>query len=168
MDPGPLIARLERFPAALGAVAAGLADADWRWRPAEGGWSLLEVARHLLDEEVEDFRARLDAVLAGPSRAWPSLDPEGAVLARAYNEADPADTLRRFAAERARSVAWLRGLRDPRWDAARVLSKGPPLAAGDLLASWVAHDARHLAQVGKRLHGLAARDAVPYSVGYAG
>jgi hypothetical protein len=42
------------------------------------------------------------------------------------------------------------------------------MRAGDLLASWAAHDARHLEQIAKRLHGLAARDGTPYSVAYAG
>jgi hypothetical protein len=37
-----------------------------------------------------------------------------------------------------------------------------------LLASWAAHDALHLRQIARRLHGLAARDAGPYGVAYAG
>jgi hypothetical protein len=40
--------------------------------------------------------------------------------------------------------------------------------AGDLLASWPAHDARHLAQMARVLDALAARDGAPYSTDYAG
>jgi hypothetical protein len=43
-----------------------------------------------------------------------------------------------------------------------------PLHAGMLLASWAAHDTLHARQISRRLHDLAARDAGPYSVSYAG
>ena len=167
MDADALIARLSRMPAALEAVVAGLSDADWRWRPKEGGWSILEVVNHLADEEVFDFRARVQSTLEDPSRPWPGMDPEGWVTERRYQERDPAESLRRFVHERTKSLAWLRGLIGANWDAAYVHPRGP-LRAGDLLASWTAHDARHLQQIAKRLHGLAARDGEPYSVGYAG
>jgi hypothetical protein len=167
MDAGALIARLEPVPEALRALLADLPDADWRWRPPEGGWSLLEVVHHLADEEVEDFRARLASVLEDPKRPWAKLDPEGAVVSRRANEADPRDVLERFRTERRRSLDWLAQVAAPRWESAYAHPKGS-IAAGDLLASWVAHDARHLEQIAKRLHGLAARDGAPYAVGYAG
>lgn len=65
------------------------------------------------------------------------------------------------------SVAWLRGLSVPRWDVARPTKHGP-LHAGDLLASWAAHDARHLGQVAKRLLGWSAQVGAPSTVLYAG
>jgi hypothetical protein len=167
MDASALIARLTYLPATLESLLAGLPDADWRWRPPQGGWSILEVVHHLADEEAEDFRARLASVLEDPTRPWAKLDPEGAVVARRANERDPAEVLGRLRTERQRSLDWLRGLSAPRWDATYVHPKGD-LAAGDLLASWAAHDARHLEQIAKRLHGLAARDGAPYAVGYAG
>ena len=73
----------------------------------------------------------------------------------------------------AESVAWLRGMPlsgpgAPDWDRARTHPTAGTLLAGDLLAAWAAHDARHLAQIARRLHALAARDGAPYSVGYAG
>lgn len=167
MNANALIGRMEVFPAALDALLARLPADDWRWRPPEGGWSLVEVLRHLLDEEVEDFRTRVRSTLEDPSRPWPALDPEGIVTERRYQEADPAETLRRFREERAASVAWLRGLAAPRWENAYAHPRGP-LTAADLMASWAAHDARHLGQIAKRLHALAARDGAPGSVGYAG
>lgn len=168
MDAAALIDRLGRLPGALDALLAGLRDVDWRHRPPRGGWSILEILGHLLAEELEDFRARLEATLTDPLQPWPPLDPEGAVVERRFNEAQPQEVLRRFREERARSVAWLRALEDPRWDVVHPHPKPPPLHAGDLLASWAAHDARHLEQIAKRLHALAARDGAPYEVGYAG
>ena len=167
MDAPALIERLAPFPAALAALLRDLPDADWRWRPADGGWSILEVVHHLVDEEVDDFRARLASVLEDPRRPWAKLDPEGIVTSHRTNESDPDQVLRRFREERERSLAWLRSLRSPRWDAAYEHPKGA-ITAGDLLASWVAHDARHLQQIAKRLYALAARDGAPHRVGYAG
>ena len=42
------------------------------------------------------------------------------------------------------------------------------LSAGDLLASWAAHDWLHLRQIAKRRHELTARDAGKFSIAYAG
>ena len=42
--------RLARFPDALDAIAATVADADLRWKPAPEHWSVLEVLCHLRDE----------------------------------------------------------------------------------------------------------------------
>ena len=163
-----IVARLEAFPRALAAVVQGLAPADWRFRPAAGAWSVLEVVNHLADEEGEDFRARLSLVLSDPEAPWPPIDPAKAVVERAFQDRDPAESLSRFAAERARSVAWLRSLRGPAWGNAHRHAEAGEIRAGDLLASWAAHDARHLGQVAKRLHEIAARDGGPYSVAYAG
>lgn len=168
MNADALIARLAPFPATLDTLLAGLPDADWRWRPAEGKWSIVEIVNHLVDEESEDFRARVVFVLGDAEGPWPRFDPPGAVTARRYQERDPKESLARFRAERAATLAYLRGLVRPEWDRAKVHPSGRPLHAGELLASWPAHDARHLEQIAKRLHGLAARDAAPWSVEYAG
>ncbi len=168
MDSSALIDRLERLPLALDALLSPLPDADWRWRPADGAWSILEIVNHLADEETDDFRARVRSTLEDPLRDWAPIDPQGDVVSRRYQERDPAESLRRFRGARAASLVWLRGLAAPKWDNARVHPTFGPAYAGELLASWAAHDARHLQQIAKRLHGLAARDAEPWSVGYAG
>lgn len=168
MDVPALLARLERFPAVLDALLGGTPAHDWRWRPPEGGWSLVEVVHHLVDEEVEDFRVRVRSMLEDPARPWPPLDPEALVTSRGYQDRDGAEGLRRFREERARSMAWLVTVIDGPWSNSRQHARVGPIHAGDLMASWAAHDARHLGQIAKRLHGLAARDGAPYSVQYAG
>lgn len=168
MDAAALVARMERMPDALEALLSGLPEADWRWRPPEGGWSILEVLGHLAWEETEDFGARLSSTLADPTREWAGIDPEGTVARERFNERDPLETLRLFREERGRTLVWLRGLPSPRWDAKKVHPKMGALAAGDLMAAWAAHDARHLQQIARRLYALAARDGAPYSIEYAG
>lgn len=158
------------FPDMLAAALANVAEDDWNWRPAPGGWSLLDVLRHLVSEETEDFRARLASVLDDPARDWPPLDPDEALDRARETHADPAERLATFRRERAASVAWLRSLPgDPEiWAASRTHARFGSMSAGDLLAAWTAHDVRHLGQIAKLHHKLIARDAGTYSVAYAG
>jgi hypothetical protein len=138
------------------------------WKPPSGAWSILEIVCHLGDEEVDDFRTRLRLTLEDPSQDWPKIDPEGWARERRYNERDLGESLERFARERAASVAWLRSLRDVDWSRAATHPRLGSLRAGDLMASWAAHDALHLRQIAKRLHELAAADAPGFDAGYAG
>lgn len=168
MDAARLIEALDRFGRLLPAAVGGVDPDDMRWRPPGGGWSILEIVHHLLDEEVEDFRARLDSTLHDPGRPWPGIDPEGAAAERRYNDQNPESILGRFVEERTASVEWLRHLLNPDWEKTYEHPKIGPLRAGDLLVSWTAHDALHLRQIAKRLFQLAQRDGKGYDTSYAG
>lgn len=160
------IDRLACFPRSLQSLAAGITDADMRFKPAPPHWSILEVLCHLADEEERDFPARLARTLAG--EPWEPIDPEGWAHQHRYNEQSPAETIARFATAREQSLAWLHGLGAIDWEASHEHPILGRVCAGDLFASWVAHDALHLRQIAKRLHDLAQRDAAPYSTAYAG
>lgn len=170
MNTKGLIGRLDRFGRAFAGIAGVVSDADARWKPPSGAWSVLEIARHLGDEEVEDFRARLRMTLEDPSAPWPRNDPEAWARERGYNEADLGEAVRRFVHERAESVRWLESLRGADWSRAYVHPKAGPISAADLLVSWSAHDALHMRQVAKRMYELAAREGEGLKVGvkYAG
>jgi len=163
-----MIDRMEHFPAAARWICAGLNAADARWRPDATRWSVVEIVAHLADEEGEDFRARVASTLEDPTRPWPPIDPEGWAVSRRYRERDVGEELDRFERERAESVSWLRLLRDPDWSLAYRHPKVGPITAGDVMASWCAHDALHLRQIAKRLYELANRDADAFDTAYAG
>ena len=166
MDTGPLRASLASFPAALRAACADLDDERARVRPPGGGWSVVEVARHLLDEERRDFRPRIEATLAG-AKEWEPIDPEGWASGGAYLGASLAETLDAFQSERGAALAWLDALASPDWNATYAHPELGELTAGDLYASWAAHDALHLAQLARvRAHVLAA-SAAPHGIRYA-
>jgi hypothetical protein len=173
MDPCTSARDLERSGRALCALAEGLPPETARWKPAPGSWSVLEVLNHLLDEERDDFRRRLDALLHRRGTPWPPIDPVGWSVSRKYNERDLGETLSAFAAEREASLAWLRELSvfdaaagDPAQ--AALHPRLAELRAGDLLASWVAHDLLHLRQLTRlRFQHLEAA-ARPYRTEYAG
>jgi hypothetical protein len=168
VKPAKLIDSLKRFSDVLAALVRTIPLEDARWRPADGAWSVLEVLRHLLDEEVEDFRGRLERTLRDPTEPWAQNDPEGWALERRYNEADPAETVERFVAERRESVVWLRSVSDADWSQAHEHPQWGPIRAGDILVSWAAHDALHLRQIAKRMFQLAQRDGGKYQTAYAG
>lgn len=168
MDPHLLIEQLDAGAAALAGVTAGLSSSQAAWRPEPGQWSLLEIACHLLDEEREDFRVRLDFTLHRPGEPWPTIDPDGWVLAHDYSARDFALTMEDFARERRRSLEWLRGLSNPDWDAAYTHPKLGVIRAGDLLASWCAHDVLHLRQMARWHWRRLQETAGPFATGYAG
>ena len=168
MDFEKLIDSLARFGCMLPAVVDGISDRDARWRPDEGGWSILEVVCHLADEEEYDFRTRVSLTLTDPNKEWPPIDPEGWALERSYNQQSFGESLERFTSLRRESVAWLRRLKNPDWMLTHAHPKFGPFRAGDILASWVAHDYLHLRQIAKRMYELANRDAGEFSSRYAG
>ena len=168
MNPQRLIDVLERFVDILPPLVRRVPADDLRWKPPDGAWSILEVLRHLGDEEVDDFRGRLEMTLRDPAAPWPPNDPEGWAVERRYNEADPGEALERFIAERRKSVAWLRGLGSPDWSQAYRHPKFGPIRAGDILVSWAGHDALHLRQIAKRMFQMAGRDGGEFTTDYAG
>jgi hypothetical protein len=168
MDANVLIERLEAGAAALAGATAGVADAEAGWRPEAGRWSLVEIACHLLDEEREDFRVRLDYTLHRAGDAWPAIDPVGWVQAHGYAEQALGATMEAFAVERRRSLAWLRGLSHPDWDATYHHPKFGSIRAGDLLASWCAHDVLHQRQIAQWHWRRLQEQAAPFGTGYAG
>lgn len=162
------IEQLEAHGAAIAQLCRSVSEAHARARPDAQAWSILEVINHLYDEEREDFRRRLDLTLHQPDAEWPPIDPEGWVTSRAYQQRDLRQSVANFAAERQRSVTWLRGLRDPDWERGRTHPSGFVLRAGDLLSAWVAHDLLHLRQLAELHYHLTTVQAAPYAVEYAG
>lgn len=146
-----MLDRLRVHADVFGALVAGVSAEQARWKPEPEQWSILEVVNHLADEEVEDFRTRLDATLRGGSAPWPPIDPVRWVSERAYNERGLDESLERFLSRRAESVAWLGALPAPDWSLAQEHPTAGRITAGDLLTSWVAHDHIHIRQL-NRLH----------------
>ena len=138
-----------------------------RWKPSADKWSMLEVVNHLYDEEREDFRLRVQLVLADPAQPWPPIDPRGWVNTRGYNEREPDASLNNFLAEREKSLTWLGTLSEPNWQNSNEGPNGT-LTAGDLLASWLAHDFLHIRQLAQLHWQYVGAIADPYQTAYGG
>jgi len=163
------IRSLEASAAAIGALTRDLGPAERDFRPEPGAWSIHDIVCHLLDEERDDFRLRLRLVLDDPGAEWPKIDPQNWPRLRNYPARVFGATLAAWQEERAASLDWLRSLRGVPLDLGRSHEMPwGPLRAGDLLASWVAHDLLHLRQITARRFQSTAVGVEPYSTRYAG
>ena len=141
------IQKLSQHPVLVRALLKDVQEEQLRWKPSENEWSMLEVIYHLYDEEKEDFRMRFKLTLENPDTNWPPIDPEGWVTARGYNNGALDTALSGFLKEREASLAYLKSLGAPDLGKRHKHPAGFWLSAGDLLASWVAHDLLHIRQL---------------------
>jgi len=105
--------------------------------------------------------------LFDPEKDWPSIDPPGWVTARGYDQREIQPSLNNFLVERETSLAWLRELEAPNWENRHLLPNGSR-SAGDLLASWLAHDFLHIRQLARLHWQHAGSIAAPHHTEYAG
>lgn len=168
LDVRALVEGLRRNARVIAGLVDGVPEEQARWKPARDQWSILEVVAHLADEEVEDFRTRLDSTLHRPEDAWKPIDPEGWAVQRRYNEGALSDSVDRFVSARARSVEWLNGLVSPDWGAAHRHQRLGDIRAGDLLTSWVAHDHIHIRQLNRLHREFLLATSSSFSARYAG
>jgi hypothetical protein len=167
MDIRRVVSQMDRNAQAIRALVGGCSEQEARWKPDATSWSILEVINHLLDEEREDFRARIDVALHRSDEAWFGLDPEGWVTERGYNRRELEPSLQGFLVARRESLEWLLGLGDVDWTKEYQAPFGT-IRAGDFLAAWVAHDVLHIRQLTASKWKYLVQEMEPYSVRYAG
>ena len=163
-----MISALENSGAAFHALLINVNEEDARWKPPSQNWSLLEIVCHLVDEEREDFRKRIELTLRDNTIAWPSINPELWAVDRRYNDQNFQAMVQALIDERKNSVQWLKSLEEPDWYATYSHPQLGEIRAGDLLVSWVAHDQLHLRQIAKRKYEMIDRDSGAFSYDYAG
>lgn len=125
------------------------------------------MINHLIDEEAEDFRLRLDMTLNSPGEQWPGIDPEAWVVERRYNDRNLAESIKRFQVERQKSLNWLASLKSPDLNTRYNHPVVGIIRAGDLLTSWIAHDLLHIRQIARLKALYLDVEMQPYSIKYA-
>lgn len=148
-------------------LLAGVTQEEAQVKPNAEAWSMLETVCHLLDEEREDFREHLDLILNRADGKWHPSDPEAWVTSRKYNEQNFRQIRDRFFGERSRSLDWLKGLADSDWSKSFPAPWGT-IKAGDMLASWIAHDNLAIRQLTELRRGRIEGMAKPFDIRYAG
>lgn len=151
---------LERTPSVLRALLGDLSDHWTRATEGPDTWSPYDVVGHLVHGERTDWIPRARIILAqGPDRRFAPFDR----FAQLRDPAPPSLSalLTTFAQLRAESLAELVSWK---LSAAQLDLEGIHPAFGavtlrQLLATWVAHDLGHLAQV-SRVMARQYRDAV--------
>ena len=162
-----IIGQLKMNAESIASLVRYVSDDQARWKPDANAWSILEVINHLLDEEREDFRVRLDAILFQPVEQWPQIDPEGWVVERQYNNRDLQESLDNYLAERKSSLRWLNALERSDWKQEFSAPFGS-IRAGDMLVSWATHDQLHLRQLIELHRAYLELRSEPYRLDYAG
>lgn len=149
MDTNYIISELQKNKFVIKELLKNL-DADViKWKPSSDKWCLLEIVCHLLDEECEDFRARLINVLENPEQNFESIDPVGWVTSRKYIDRDFNAELTEFLDERDKSIDMLKLLNNPNWDNFYEHPKFGKLTAKMFFTNWLAHDYLHIRQITK-------------------
>ena len=137
------------------------------WKPARDKWCLLEIVCHLLDEEREDFRARLKHVLETPEKPMIPYDPLKLVTERDYIGQNYEVSLKTFLNARMESIEWLQSLISPSWNNTYRHPKLGPMTAKLFLSNWLAHDYIHIRQILKVKFAFLEEDSEE-SLSYAG
>jgi len=167
MDSKTLCQELVNSTQMIVALLADINQDEAQIKPNSESWSILEVVCHLYDEEREDFREHLDLILYRQNEEWHRIDPEGWVTERRYNAKNFAEMQEKFFAERRNSLEWLRGLSEADWETTYTSQYGS-MKAGDMFASWVAHDNLHIRQL-VELRRIKLENIIkPYQIEYAG
>jgi uncharacterized protein YndB with AHSA1/START domain len=154
---------LRRTPAVLDALLAGLGG-DWlEANEGPGTWHALGVVGHLVHAEKTDWMPRVRMILAaGESRPFPPFDRNGHLATASC--AVLTDLLAELAALRSGGLAELESLA---LDEAALDRRGRHPELGtvtlrELIATWVAHDLGHIAQVARVLAKRYAHDVGPW------
>ncbi len=136
-------------------------------KPDVEAWSVLEVICHLYDEEREDFREHLDFILHRQQEEYHVIDPQGWVKERSYNEQNFEDMQKKFFAERQQSLDWLTELSNMDLETTYTSQYGS-VTAGEMFASWIAHDNLHIRQLVELRRHRIENITKPYDIRYAG
>ncbi|MGI9013469.1 MAG: DinB family protein [Phycisphaerales bacterium] len=163
-----IVDRLARHTRAIAAVLDGVDDVEAHYKPTQVDWSIVEIVNHLVDEETEDFRTRIEMTLRDPTTNWPPIDPKAAVVERNYQQRDLQTSLQNFRSLREGTVAWLRMQFDADWASSYEHPVLGRIRAGDLLVSLAAHDLLHVRQIARRRYEYLNTISAPYVTAYAG
>lgn len=152
----PLLERvlplLERTPAVLDAQLRGLPDEWLNATDGPGTWSPLVVVGHMIHAEEDDWMPRLRRILQhGTAVPFDPFDREGQFTKSAGK--CMSVLLDEFASIRAQSLLDLQAL-NLHPEQMALCGLHPVLgetSAGQLLATWAAHDMGHLLQINRTL-----------------
>lgn len=156
------VAILSRTPASLAAMLGGLPETLTQATEGEGTWSPYDVIGHLIHGERTDWIPRAQHILAGDRRPFVSFDrtaqftdSQGKTL---------GELLETFSALRRENLATLRAMN---LTAADFDRKGLHPELGEvtlrqLLATWVAHDLDHVAQIARTMAKVYTKATGPW------
>lgn len=157
------VAVLERTPASLSALLAGLPERWVRATEGDGTWSPYDVVGHLIHGERTDWIPRARHIIAGETRPFDTFD-RTAQFAESRSQS-LGELLTTFAEVRRENIATLAAMNLTSADMRRT-GQHPELGEvtlGQLLATWVVHDLDHVGQIARTMAKVYAREVGPWS-----
>ncbi|WP_161992012.1 DinB family protein [Flagellimonas algicola] len=167
MNSQEIISALENNAGVFRETLSGLPSQMLLWKAKPSDWPILGIICHLVDEEREDFRARVKHALETPTKPLVPIDPEGWFTQRNYLNQDFQEMLLHFLNERAMSIKWLRGLENVNWESSLDHPDLGKISAHSFLLNWLAHDYHHIRQINNLKHAY-LRQTSGDSLTYAG
>ena len=155
-----LINLLSRTPAVLESLLQGLPDPWVRSNEGAATWSAYDIVGHLVQGEKTDWIPRMQIILSDSENK--TFEPFDRFAMLQWDQQTPLSVrLAEFRRLRLRNLEELKSHRPTAADLQRTATH-PALGTvtlSQLLASWVAHDLSHLAQI-SRVLAFPYRDAV--------
>jgi hypothetical protein len=142
---------LERTPASLTALLAGLPDTWIRATEGENTWSPFDVIGHLIHGERTDWIPRARHILAGETRPFEPFDRTAQFRDSAGKSLD--ELLASFAELRRANVTALQvmNLTEPDLDRRGMHPELGEVTLRQLIATWVVHDLDHVGQIARTM-----------------
>ncbi|HEX8737385.1 MAG TPA: DinB family protein [Pyrinomonadaceae bacterium] len=162
------VARLAANAKALESLCQHASDEQALWKQSPERWSIHQVVYHLAQTEEKDFRPRLEKTLRAPEENWQPLVASEMRLEKAGGANNLNESLRNFLVEREKSIVWLETIENANWENSHRHNEQLTLAAGDLLASWLAHDYLHIKQIIRLQYDYVNSISAPFKTDYAG
>lgn len=155
---------LERTPRVLSVLLSQL-SVRWAREPMDGErWNAYDVVGHLIHGEKTDWVPRMKIVLEhGEAHEFPAFDREAQFQDR--DDETMAERLEEFSRLRASNVEILRSyaLDDEALELTGIHPELGKVTLRNLLATWVAHDLGHLAQITRAMASRLAIDVGPWA-----
>lgn len=134
----------------LGTLIASRSDADLRWTPTAGRWSVAQILAHLADTEVVSaYRIRM--IVSSPGTAIQAFDQNAWARELHYDHRDSFASLTLFRSLRTSLLALLGSLDDDALDRFGVHAERGKESVRYLTRLYAGHDLNHVQQIERLL-----------------
>ena len=140
---------LDRNRKVLVSTLTQIPDELIHWKNSPNDWSLLEIVCHLVDEEVQDFRARVLHTLKNPELPLVPIDPIAWVTQHDYAGQNFHQKVKEWEKEREASINILKENLDSDWQSRIDHPQRGEITAYSFLCNWLAHDYHHIRQINR-------------------
>jgi hypothetical protein len=141
----PCLGLLEATPDILRGLMTELTEAEARWKPAPGRFSVAEGLAHLSHSEGHFYRMRLDRFMA---ETRPEFEPDDAQMyLDIYRDADPEDAFDHFEEQREDNIEFPRSLPAGAGERLALHKEYGEITLSQMLNEWALHDLGHIRQI---------------------